>query len=90
MGVPAVQADDPATVLQAILEGATVVATKAKPTALAMPAFGWKLSDSVVADLTTYIRNAWGNRASAVAASDVAKVRKQIRDADASVQAARQ
>jgi mono/diheme cytochrome c family protein len=89
-GVPAVQADDPATVLQAILEGATVVATKAKPTALAMPAFGWKLSDSEVADLTTYIRNAWGNRASAVAASDVAKVRKQIRDADASVQAARQ
>lgn len=76
-----VQAKDPATVLQAIIEGATVVATKDKPTALAMPAFGWKLSDQEIADLTTYIRNAWGNHASVVDAGTVADVRKQVRRA---------
>ena len=73
----AVQAKDPATVLEAMLDGATVVATKEKPTALAMPAFGWKLSDADLADVATYIRNAWGNQASAVSTSQVAKVRKE-------------
>jgi mono/diheme cytochrome c family protein len=74
-----VQAKDPATVLQAIIGGAKVVATKEKPTALAMPAFGWKLSDQEIADLATYIRNAWGNRAEAVSAGQVAKVREEVR-----------
>jgi mono/diheme cytochrome c family protein len=73
----AVQAKDPATVLEAMLDGATVVATKDKPTGLSMPAFGWKLSDADLADLATYIRNAWGNQASAVSTSQVAKVRKE-------------
>jgi mono/diheme cytochrome c family protein len=42
-----------------------------------MPAFGWKLSDTELADLATYIRNAWGNRASTVSSTEVAKVRKE-------------
>ena len=73
----AVQAKDPATVLEAMIDGATVVATTDKPTGLAMPAFGWKLSDTELADLATYIRNAWGNQAGAVATSEVAKIRKE-------------
>ena len=73
----AVQAKDPATVLEAMINGATVVATTDKPTGLTMPAFGWKLSDTELADLATYIRNAWGNRASVVTASQVAKARKE-------------
>lgn len=73
----AVQAGDPATVLEAIVNGAHVVATKDKPTGLAMPAFGWKLSNEDIADLATYIRNAWGNQASPVSAHQVASVRKQ-------------
>lgn len=76
-----VQAKDAATVLQALIGGATVVATKEKPTGLAMPAFGWKLSDQEIADLATYIRNAWGNRADAVSARQVAKVREEVRHA---------
>ena len=75
----AVQADDPATVLEAIVSGAHVVATKDKPTGLAMPAFGWKLSDDDIADLATYIRNAWGNHASPVSARQVSKVREEAR-----------
>jgi mono/diheme cytochrome c family protein len=73
----AVQAKDPATVLQAMIDGAAVVATTDKPTGLTMPAFGWKLSDTELADLATYIRNAWGNRASTVSSTEVAKVRKE-------------
>ncbi len=75
----AVQANDPSTVLQSIVDGGQVVATKDKPTGLAMPSFGWKLSDSEIADLATYIRNAWGNRASAVRSAAVAKARKQVK-----------
>jgi len=82
-GSAPVQAKEPATVLQAIIGGATVVATKDKPTALAMPAFGWKLSDQEIADLTNYIRNAWGNHASVVGADAVANIRKQIHEAAA-------
>jgi mono/diheme cytochrome c family protein len=80
-GSAAVLATEPATALQAILDGATVVATRDKPTALAMPAFGWKLGDGDIADLTTYIRNAWGNHATAVSSHDVAKLRKEDREA---------
>ena len=72
----AVQARDPTTVLHHIIGGATMAATKDKPTGLAMPAFGWKLSDQEIAALATYIRNTWGNRADAVTERQVSKVRK--------------
>jgi mono/diheme cytochrome c family protein len=79
----AVQAKDPATVLEAIVNGVHVVATKDKPTGLAMPAFGWKLSNDEIADLATYIRNAWGNHADSASARQVAKIRKETRQAAA-------
>lgn len=74
-----VQSRDPATVLQAVIGGARVVATKGKPTGLAMPAFGWKLNDREIADLATYIRNSWGNSADAVSVTQVAKAREGVR-----------
>jgi mono/diheme cytochrome c family protein len=40
-----------------------------------MPGYA-KMSDQEVADVVTYIRNAWGNAAPAVAATEVAKARK--------------
>jgi mono/diheme cytochrome c family protein len=42
-----------------------------------MPAFP-VLSDSQIADVATYIRNSWGNRASAVTAGAVAAERHAI------------
>jgi len=36
------------------------------------------LSDEEIAGLATYIRNAWGNRAPVVSASDVAAIRNDI------------
>ena len=37
------------------------------------------LSDQDIADVLTYIRNSFGNKASAIAAGDVAKVRKTVK-----------
>ena len=44
-----------------------------------MPNFHDKLDNAQVAAVATYIRNAWGNRASSVSAGDVADMRKQMR-----------
>jgi len=63
---------------KAVLRGARSVATDPAPTGPAMPALGWKLSDAEVAAVVTYIRNSWGNTASAVPASDVESVRQQL------------
>ncbi|MBI1179556.1 MAG: c-type cytochrome [Alphaproteobacteria bacterium] len=73
-----VQADGPQSVVHVILTGVQAVHTEHRPTAPAMPAFDWKLTDGQIADVATYIRNAWGNRASPVAAGNVADMRDAI------------
>ena len=83
-GSSAIQARDPGTVLRVVLDGAHIVATSAKPTGIAMPAFDWKLDDQQVADVGSYIRNAWGNRAPAVDAAAVAAARRSLADKTAS------
>jgi mono/diheme cytochrome c family protein len=75
---PSVQAQNPENMVRTILAGGHVAATKTNPTAAAMPAFDWKLSDAQVAAVTTYLRNSFGNQAPAVTADDVATKRKQI------------
>ena len=77
-GSSAIQADQAGTVIHVVLAGARMAAPDTKPTGLAMPGFGWKLNDRQVADVTNYIRHAWGNRAPLIDAGTVAKVRKQI------------
>lgn len=74
----AIQAARPQLLIAVILEGARSPATVAKPTGLTMPAFGAKLDDAQVAALTTYIRNAWGNRADGVSAGDVSSLRHTL------------
>jgi mono/diheme cytochrome c family protein len=77
-GTAVVQQTDPTTLLHVVLRGARSVGTAGAPTAPAMPEFGWLLNDDQVADVVTYIRNAWGNSAPAVSAGDVGKVRKSL------------
>jgi len=69
------QAKDPTTIVRIILAGSRAVPTPAAPTPLAMPAFDWKLSNDEIASVATYVRNAWGNSAPAVAPGKVAKLR---------------
>jgi mono/diheme cytochrome c family protein len=59
-----------------ILDGAQSVTTPRAPNKGSMPAYAAKMSDQQIADVTTFIRNAWGNAASAVSAAQVAKARR--------------
>jgi mono/diheme cytochrome c family protein len=69
------QSVDPSSTLRIMLDGAQTVTTPRAPNTGSMPAYA-KLSDQQIADVTTYIRNAWGNAAPAVTAAQVAKARK--------------
>jgi mono/diheme cytochrome c family protein len=70
------QSADPLSTLRVILDGALTVTTPRAPNSGSMPAYAAKWSDQEIADVTTYIRNSWGNAASAVTADQVAKARK--------------
>jgi mono/diheme cytochrome c family protein len=80
-GNAVVQSRDPETMVHMILSGIQIAATKDKPTGLKMPAFDWKLSDQDIADLTTYLRQAWGNHAAPVSDSKVGSIRHDIAEA---------
>lgn len=69
---------EPDTLIRVVLEGAQSVATSEEPTAPAMPAFGWQLTDPQVAAVTTYVRNSWQHAASAVTSGEVRAARRRI------------
>ena len=62
----------------AILTGVRGAGTDAMPTSPAMPSFGYRLDDSQVAAVVTYIRNSWGNAAPAVDAEAVKTLRSHV------------
>jgi mono/diheme cytochrome c family protein len=74
-GSPAVQSDDPTTLIHTVLFGAKAAATPGAPTGPAMPSFAWRLSDAQAASVVTYIRNALGNAASVVSPDQIRTVR---------------
>lgn len=82
-GSPTVQAPDATNLVRTILEGGASAATHANPTGARMPSFAWKLGDAQIANVTTYIRNGWGNAAPPVSARQVAKARKALGSAAA-------
>ena len=43
-----------------------------------MPSFAWKLNDAEIADVSTYIRNSWGNQAAAVSVAGVRDARRKL------------
>jgi mono/diheme cytochrome c family protein len=65
-GSALVQSSDPTTLVRVVLQGTRAVSTASMPTAPAMPAFDWRLNDTQVAAVLTYIRNSWGNAAAPV------------------------
>lgn len=74
-GNASVLSGDPASLIHIVLSGSHMPSTAAAPTPLAMPDFGWRLTDQQIADLLSFVRSSWGNRAAAVTAGEVAKVR---------------
>jgi alcohol dehydrogenase (quinone), cytochrome c subunit len=77
-GNPTVLSSDTATLVRLVLGGASLPGTAAAPSPLGMPGFAWRLSNAEVADLLTFIRSNWGNQASSVSASDVARIRASM------------
>jgi mono/diheme cytochrome c family protein len=71
------QSADPSSTLRIILDGAETVTTPRAPNGGSMPAYAAKMSDQQIADVTTFIRNSWGNAAPAVSAAEVAKARRK-------------
>jgi mono/diheme cytochrome c family protein len=76
-GNAVVNAADPTSLINIVLNGSTEVGTNAVPTQFAMPGFGDRLTDDEVAHVVTFIRGSWGNHAGPVDAAAVAKVRAQ-------------
>lgn len=70
--------ENPSSVVSIILRGGSVPVTKEAVTGLTMPDFAWRLDDQQVADLSTFIRNSWGNKAPAVTAKEVKALRAEI------------
>jgi mono/diheme cytochrome c family protein len=72
------QQADPIGLEHLILAGGRIGISPSHPSPLTMPSFAWKLDDQEVADVSTFIRNSWGNHAAAVSVSDVRKARKDL------------
>ena len=70
------QSADALSTLRIILDGAQTVTTPRAPNKGSMPAYAAKMTDQQIADVTNYIRNAWGNAAPLVTADEVAKARR--------------
>jgi len=73
------QQRDPTGVIRLILGGGRTAPTPARPTYQTMPSFAWKLTDQEIADVATFVRNSWGNRAPPVDAHQVASMRSRLK-----------
>jgi mono/diheme cytochrome c family protein len=78
-GNSSVLAADPTSIIHLILQGSQLPGTAAAPSPLGMPGFGWRLSDEEVGELGTFIRQSWGNHASAIAPEQVHRLRETLR-----------
>ena len=76
-GNAVVETDNPSSLIQITLAGGAMARTPADKTRPSMPELA-KLDDRAVADILTFIRASWGNKAPPVSANDVAAMRGVI------------
>jgi mono/diheme cytochrome c family protein len=77
-GNSVVNAKDPTSLIRLVLGGSAMASTAQAPSAIAMPDFGWRLTEANVADVLSFVRSSWGNQGEAVSTAQVAKVRKSL------------
>ncbi|MBW8708672.1 MAG: cytochrome c [Alphaproteobacteria bacterium] len=77
-GNPTVRQVRADSIVRMVLAGGRGAATARAPTGPGMPSFAWRLSDSQAADILTYVRNNWGNRAPAVSPETVGHIRSAL------------
>jgi thiosulfate dehydrogenase len=73
-------AADPATLLHIMLTGWKTAQTQAYPRVYTMPAFS-RLSDAEIAQVLTFVRESWGNRAGPLTAVQVGRMRAELKPA---------
>lgn len=71
----AVAARDATSLIRIVLQGSAMPHTAVAPSELGMPPLGWRLSDTDVADVLSFVRSSWGNSAEPVTAQTVGRVR---------------
>ena len=64
-----------ANLVHVVLEGGFPPSTAGNPRPFGMPPFAPVLQDADVAELLSFVRSSWGNRAAPVSALDVARAR---------------
>jgi len=74
-GNRAVTMSPPTNLIRIVLDGGFAPATAGNPRPYGMPPFAQSLGDDELAALATFLRNAWGNRASPVSALDILRHR---------------
>ncbi len=75
-GNPVVLDENASSLINVLLNGSVPLVAEGTPDAYRMPQFRPQLSDQDAADVITFMRNRWGNQAPAVAATQVANLRK--------------
>ncbi|HET6238652.1 MAG TPA: cytochrome c [Acetobacteraceae bacterium] len=75
-GNPTVLDKDPSSLINIVLNGSAPLVVKGNPSPYRMPQYRAQLTNQQIADVVTFIRNGWGNRAPPVSASEVADLRK--------------
>jgi mono/diheme cytochrome c family protein len=68
---------DSSNLIQTVLHGGFAPVTSSNPRPFGMPPFVLTLSDSDIAQVVTYIRQAWGNSAAPVTSQQVSSLRDQ-------------
>lgn len=84
-GTSALLSDDPSSTINITLNGSHRVVTGGTPDSYRMPPFRAQLSDEDIADLLTYVRGSWGNKASPVTQQAVKTIRETTNPASSEV-----
>ncbi|MGH8762833.1 MAG: c-type cytochrome [Nitrosospira sp.] len=79
-GSPMVLSENALSLIRLMLEGGKGPVTKNGPEPKEMPSYAKKFTDREIADVLTFVRNSWGNKASAVTPRDVSSVRKILQN----------
>lgn len=77
-GASVINAQNPTALIHVILAGAQTPSTARSPSVLPMPGFAHRMDDSEVAQLATFLRQGWSNKAAAVSGEQVQKVRSTL------------
>lgn len=80
-GNPAIASPDPATLLHITLTGWKTAETAAHPRVYTMPGFS-RLSDDELAEILSFVRESWDNKAPRIAAKEVASYRRELSPKD--------